>query len=184
MGFHTTFDIAYPCDTGNLTAASLKALIEEVLPLCRPRAKKGISHDHDIGLIPFPAPETGGALRHPRLIAKRPSASLPPSDINLAASLSLLLFPRRLQEFLEKVGGLRDLPGCEEQLAAVRAAIHNFELRRQALLFVRANHFVGLVDGHLRILIAVEPQQRRIARIDVKDRTGEPSEFLLGLRLT
>ena len=47
-----------------------------------------------------------------------------------------------------------------------------------------ANQFMGLVDRHLRILIAVQQQERRIETVDVKHGTRQLRELfgVLGLR--
>jgi hypothetical protein len=49
-----------------------------------------------------------------------------------------------------------------EERAAVLAAVHHDELRRQTGSSVGAMDLVRLIDRRLRVLIAVQQQQRRI----------------------
>ena len=67
--------------------------------------------------------------------------------------------------------------------AAVCRAVHHYELNGSAGPLIRPRQFVGLVDRHLRILIAVQQQQRRVVFVDVKHRAGQMGELLFGVGL-
>ena len=90
---------------------------------------------------------------------------------------------RQLELRSKKLGDLLDLLGRVEQLAAVSAAIDDFERGGQPVLLVSADQLVGLVDRHLRVLVAVIDQQRRIARIDVKHGARQAGQLRLLFRL-
>ena len=76
------------------------------------------------------------------------------------------------QEVLHPGESFRRVEGS----AAVASAVHDFEFDRSLDAAVRAVHFVGLVNGHLRILVSVEQEQWRIAAIDMKERTCQTRE--------
>src|SRR5437762_9058319 len=63
-----------------------------------------------------------------------------------------------------------------ERSSAVRRAVDDLELNRSIHLLVGAAKFMRLVDGHWRILISVEQEQRRIISIYMKYRAGQPRE--------
>ena len=66
----------------------------------------------------------------------------------------------------------------------MRAAVHDAERHVEAESLVRADDLVRLVDRHLRILIAVEDEQRGIALVDVRHRTGQRRQRLRDVGLT
>jgi len=55
--------------------------------------------------------------------------------------------------------------------------MNNHEFRFQPLFLVSSLQFVRLIDGHLRILVAVKEQQRRISGSDMKDRARKLREI-------
>ena len=65
----------------------------------------------------------------------------------------------------------------EKHFPAVARAVQDFELRWQSESLIGALEFVGLIDRHLRILIAMQQEEKRIVRVHVKDGTGEAREL-------
>ena len=63
-----------------------------------------------------------------------------------------------------------------ERSSAVCCAVDDLELNRGIHLLVGAAKFKRLVDGHLRILISVQQEQRRVVSIDLEYGTGQPRE--------
>src|SRR5438093_10743244 len=52
-------------------------------------------------------------------------------------------------------------------------AVNDFELNGRLHLLISTVQLMRLVDWHLRVLISVHQEQRRIVAIDVEDGTGE-----------
>ena len=63
-----------------------------------------------------------------------------------------------------------DALGREKQISAVRRAMDDVQRDVEAGLLVGALQLVGLIDRHLRVLVAMHEEQRWIARADVDDR--------------
>ena len=60
-----------------------------------------------------------------------------------------------------------------EHLSAVAGVVDDLELDRGFDAFVGAKKFEGLVNRHLRVLVAVQKEQRRVGAIDMKNRAGK-----------
>ena len=71
-----------------------------------------------------------------------------------------------------------------ELWSTVRRPMDYLELNLHVPFFVGVVELVRLVDGHLRILVSMQHQQRRIGRIDVEHGAGETRQTLFVLRLT
>src|SRR6185437_1183735 len=63
-----------------------------------------------------------------------------------------------------------------ERRSAMSSAVNDLQLNRSFRFPVCAPKLERLIDGHLRILIAVQQEKRRIMRIHVKGGTREPGE--------
>ena len=72
----------------------------------------------------------------------------------------------------------------EESFAAMCSAVYDLEFHGQAQLFVPAMQLVCLIDGHLRVLIAVDQQQRRVRCVNVSHRAGQFRKIRLLRRLS
>src|SRR4051812_23781424 len=77
---------------------------------------------------------------------------------------------------------LVDVLRKEEGVATVSRAVHDIELDVEAGLLVRALQFERLVDWHLRVLVAMDQEERGIVLVDVPDWTGQFGKFLRALR--
>ncbi len=60
-----------------------------------------------------------------------------------------------------------------ERASSVRGTVDNVERDVQPLLPVRTHQLVCLVDRHLRVLIPMQKEERRIVSGDVENRTGK-----------
>jgi len=69
-----------------------------------------------------------------------------------------------------------------EFVSSMSGAMNNIEENIESLLLVYAFELVRLVDGHLVVLVSMQQEQRWIARIHVKDGTGQPYQFRSVLR--
>ena len=63
--------------------------------------------------------------------------------------------------------------GVVKSWSSVRSAVHDVERGLQAVSLVRSMEFVGLVNGHLGILVSVEKDEGRIGGINKENRAGE-----------
>ena len=61
--------------------------------------------------------------------------------------------------------------------------MHHLQLHRSLCLLLHAEQFERLVDRHLRILIALEQEQRRVVHIHMKNGTGQAGQHRHVLRL-
>src|SRR5438045_2515474 len=68
--------------------------------------------------------------------------------------------------------------------AAVRGTRDNLQLHRSFDFLISAVQFQGLVHRHLRVLVSMNQQERRIFSIYVEDRTRQPGESRNIIRLT
>ena len=70
----------------------------------------------------------------------------------------------------------------KKRAPAVPGPVHHDQLRVETGAFIRTLELVGLVDRHLRVLIAVQQEQRRIAGVDLEYRARESRELFLLVR--
>lgn len=63
--------------------------------------------------------------------------------------------------------------GIVEHRSTMRCARNHLELHRGPNPLIRPAEFERLIDGHLRILIAMQQEQGRVVWIDVENRAGE-----------
>jgi hypothetical protein len=78
----------------------------------------------------------------------------------------------------------QELQGTREMLIAVERAasmcrpVDDVERDVEPKLLVRTHQLVCLVDGHLRVLIPMQKEERRVAAVDLENRTGKLSQIL------
>ena len=77
---------------------------------------------------------------------------------------------------VEKLGHDLHTFTVEEQGSAVARPVDDDERRLQPHALVGAYELMGLVDRHLRVLVAVQQQQRRVGFVDVKHRARQPRQ--------
>ncbi len=68
-----------------------------------------------------------------------------------------------------------------ERAPSVRRPVDDIECDVEPLLLVRTYQFVCLVDRHLRVLIPVQKEERRIVSVDVENRTGKLGQVFCAL---
>lgn len=83
------------------------------------------------------------------------------------------------QEALDDCQPLRVVERC----APMGRARDDDELNRGACPLISRAELVRLVDWHVRILVSMQQQQRRIVAIDVEHRTRQASQIRKILRL-
>ena len=71
-----------------------------------------------------------------------------------------------------------------ERRTAMARTVKHFERYGKSGLFIGTLKFVRLIDWHLRIPVAVEQQEGRVVRVDVKNGTGQTSECGFRVRLS
>src|ERR1043165_5543461 len=98
-----------------------------------------------------------------------------PLSVPTALRLVLRTQPRSIDFESKKLAEelLHDLQpfSVVESGSAVARAVNDLELNWSIHLFIGATEFVRLVDGHLRILIAMQKEERRDAVIHMIHRT-------------
>jgi hypothetical protein len=67
--------------------------------------------------------------------------------------------------------------GIVEQLSTMPAAMDDLKVAIQLHFLVGGMELVGLVDGDLGILVAVQHEQGRVGFVDVENGAGEPGKF-------
>src|SRR4029079_6569033 len=67
---------------------------------------------------------------------------------------------------IQEVDGAIEPLAVEEHVASARSAAQELAIHLDARFLIRALQLVRLVDRHLRILIAMEEEQRRIGAVD------------------
>ena len=70
-----------------------------------------------------------------------------------------------------------------EHRAGMSRAVNHIELRVESDFLVRALQLMRLIDRHLRILVAVQQQQRRILGVDEEYRARKFRQFRNRFRL-
>ena len=90
---------------------------------------------------------------------------------------------RSAQAAFEELFYQREAFGIVELRAAVEPAGDGLELHGALRFLIRRLQCAGLREGRLRVLVAVDQEQRGSVGIDVKDRAGEARKFGHGVGL-
>jgi hypothetical protein len=65
-----------------------------------------------------------------------------------------------------------------ERTSSMCGPVNDVERDVQPLLFVHTNQLVCLIDRHLRVLIPMQKEERRIVAVDMENRTCKLSQVL------